>query len=322
MLTKTGWVGVQLFFVISGFLITYLIVSEFELRKKFDVKNFYIRRALRIWPLYYFYLTIVILILPNISNTFHFCGNYFLSFLFLNNFDTLLFGDVCPLQLNTIAWSVAIEEQFYVFWPLIFLVIFKNKRLKYLICGAILIFGIIYSYLFPATAYLHTFGNSLYLMAGCFGAFLIKDFQMNPARHNKFIRLIDNYFLATIVIFISLLLFKEKLYFVSVINTFLLPFVFLWIVLWFSFCNKSNRSVFDYLGKHTYGMYFYHSLILTSVYGLLAVLKIDFANNIYIHLGVPVVSLLITIIVSIFSYKYFEKRFIVLKDKFSYINTR
>ncbi|MDB4274068.1 acyltransferase, partial [Algibacter sp.] len=62
-----GTIGVDFFFVLSGFLITYLLFKEKEKYNKVSVKSFYIRRVLRIWPLYYFVLILVFFILPFIG---------------------------------------------------------------------------------------------------------------------------------------------------------------------------------------------------------------------------------------------------------------
>src|SRR6202035_997181 len=59
-----GNIGVSIFFVLSGFLITYLILSEINLTQKFSLKNFYVRRVLRIWPLYFAVVAIAFLVFP------------------------------------------------------------------------------------------------------------------------------------------------------------------------------------------------------------------------------------------------------------------
>ena len=102
--------AVTMFFCLSGFLITYLLLHERALTQTVDIKHFYIRRALRIWPLYYSYIGVCVIYMwvtnphQNLSQLPIFlflCGN----FLF-NNIP--LFGHF---------WSLCVEEQFYAFWP-------------------------------------------------------------------------------------------------------------------------------------------------------------------------------------------------------------
>ncbi|HXM59998.1 MAG TPA: acyltransferase [Terriglobales bacterium] len=104
-LTQPGWIGVNLFFVLSGFLITGILLDS-KGHPHF-YRRFYTRRALRILPAYY---SLLLLLLLLHSSSFGFVG---LSFVYLANV-TDLFGVACgygPL------WSLAVEEHFYIFWP-------------------------------------------------------------------------------------------------------------------------------------------------------------------------------------------------------------
>lgn len=104
-LTQPGWVGINLFFVLSGFLITGILLDS-KSRPDF-YRRFYVRRALRILPAYYALLLLLLLLR---SSSPAFVG---LSFIYLANLTTL-FGVACgygPL------WSLAVEEHFYIFWP-------------------------------------------------------------------------------------------------------------------------------------------------------------------------------------------------------------
>ena len=65
---SSGETGVSIFFVLSGFLITYLLVSEYEIFNRISLKQFYIRRVLRIWPLYYFVVLFSFLIYPALKS--------------------------------------------------------------------------------------------------------------------------------------------------------------------------------------------------------------------------------------------------------------
>lgn len=111
--TSYGWVGVQLFFVLSGFLITGILLDS-KARPDY-YRRFYIRRALRILPAYYALLLILGLLTYTSWLGHHRVGMpfVFLSFVYLSNV-TPLFGVAMQY---TVLWSLAVEEHFYLFWP-------------------------------------------------------------------------------------------------------------------------------------------------------------------------------------------------------------
>ncbi|MDY3319034.1 acyltransferase [Riemerella anatipestifer] len=138
-----GPLGVTLFFVLSGFLITYLLLAEEKSTGTIALKDFYIRRILRIWPLYYIIILASFFILPYIkilalpdgywkpfSENFYFYLSLFL--LFLPNIVLFRYGAVLPY--GSQSWSVGVEEQFYLLWPILMKFV-KNK--------VILIIGVI-----------------------------------------------------------------------------------------------------------------------------------------------------------------------------------
>lgn len=109
-------VGVSTFFVLSGFLITHLLIKEKEATGKIDLGSFYIRRALRIFPLYYLALSILTFLdyigKANVPN----CA-YPYAFLYAINFSPR----ECSYSSLSHFWSLAVEEHFYMIWPFIFL---------------------------------------------------------------------------------------------------------------------------------------------------------------------------------------------------------
>ena len=120
-ISANGWMGVDLFFVMSGFLITGILVDTKESKGYF--KNFYARRCLRIWPLYYsallFMFVIVPLLRPSEAQTiFEARSSPWWSYpLFLQNF--LVPIPAAATGLLGVTWSLAVEEQFYLVWPLV-----------------------------------------------------------------------------------------------------------------------------------------------------------------------------------------------------------
>ena len=104
--------GVTIFFTLSGFLITYLLLLEKEI-ESVQIKNFYIRRILRIWPLYFLYFMISLVI----AYFFHLSINIYSIpyYLFLSANIPFILSSSLPLLSHY--WSLAVEEQFYLFFP-------------------------------------------------------------------------------------------------------------------------------------------------------------------------------------------------------------
>jgi peptidoglycan/LPS O-acetylase OafA/YrhL len=108
-----GGAGVDLFFVLSSFLITTLLLREQNAEGRIDVRAFWMRRILRIWPLYFFFLwTVSAVERPE-------WGYFVASTLFLGNWFLAFRGWGNPQPVTAGLWSVAVEEQFYLTWPVI-----------------------------------------------------------------------------------------------------------------------------------------------------------------------------------------------------------
>lgn len=126
-----GRLGVILFFVLSGFLITYLLLEEEKKKGIISIKQFYMRRIMRIWPLYYLLLFFSFFIfhkylpsrLVELDYVKYVGKNFLLYLLFIPNIAVHVFPRVWGM-IQT--WSIGVEEQFYLIWPLLFL-LFKNK---------------------------------------------------------------------------------------------------------------------------------------------------------------------------------------------------
>lgn len=135
-----GALGVSIFFTISGFIITTLLMKEQIYTKNISLKKFYIRRFLRIIPLAYLFLIVLIALNQIFKLGVSFSG-FLLSFLFLKNF---VGSETDPA--TTHFWSLSVEEQYYLIFPFIF----KQNRKLYLVLGIALILFII-----PVIVWLH-----------------------------------------------------------------------------------------------------------------------------------------------------------------------
>jgi peptidoglycan/LPS O-acetylase OafA/YrhL len=131
-----GTVGVSIFFSLSGFLITYLLLQEKKNFVKVNFKDFYIRRALRIWPLYFLIIAVGFFIYPGVVSA----KPLLLSIFFLPNVAFSL--NLLPAIFDPI-WSVGIEEQFYIFHPHFFR-IKKNQHLLYALVLFVILFFVVF----------------------------------------------------------------------------------------------------------------------------------------------------------------------------------
>ena len=133
-----GGLGVNTFFVLSGFLITWLLLNEWNKSSDISLRKFYLRRTLRIFPAYYFFIIVSVIvdlmlgneeIKPAILPALTYTMNYF-----------NVFYDHPPLSVAH-TWSLAIEEQFYLIWPALLLVILRvNNKLQVPILVMVIIF--------------------------------------------------------------------------------------------------------------------------------------------------------------------------------------
>ena len=137
--TARGWVGVDLFFVLSGFLITEILIRSKGSAGYF--KNFYARRVLRIFPAYYAVLVIFFVIVPMIPALAWYVadssGEQIWYWTYLTNLRVADRGSFWPELIPNVLWSLAIEEQFYLVWPLV--VLFCSNRTLARICVSLLV---------------------------------------------------------------------------------------------------------------------------------------------------------------------------------------
>ncbi|MGX7079883.1 acyltransferase family protein [Gemella parahaemolysans] len=189
-----GFLGVDLFFVLSGYLISSLIIKEFRKTGTVNLYNFYIRRARRLLPAVYFMITVglVVMVLFNevLLRKSHldaifgyiYSSNWWYIFHKLDYFDS--FGAQSPFKH---LWSLAIEEQFYMIFPLLFLLVngkkkskdgtYKlNKNFLYVVLGLILVSLIAHILLFDinniSRIYFGTDTRAFSLLVGVVGAIL------------------------------------------------------------------------------------------------------------------------------------------------------
>ena len=308
-------IAVILFFVISGFLITFLLVKEWDLNKRISFKKFYLRRILRIWPLYYFVILLSYILINNNQSI----KSYLLCLsIFPNVAHIFGHGWVPSPQI----WSIGVEEQFYLLWPLFVSIVLhkKKKIISFLLLGLFLLLtflphGIAYlnsryfdSVFLENLERLFNFSNYNSIAIGCFiGIAYWKNYNWVRFLNSNLIIIP----LSIAILCMWILNFKYS-YFTNEIFSILFSLMILGIV-----GNKTiniDNKIFKFLGKISYGIYMYHWIVIEIVFRFLV--KGD--NLLMYNFKLYLMVVGITIFISFISYTFFEKKFIKLKENYRF----
>ena len=320
---KVGFLGVDYFFVLSGFLIAWVILHEKNTTKKFDFGNFFIRRVLRIWPLY-FLIVFAGFLVYYASHSYGIEASGLPPFynfaLFVINFYSIYEG-VDYLFFLTFLWSISVEEQFYVGYSIIVKLFFKLNL--FLLALLLIVVSIIYRYLnvdFGQQLYFHTFS-----ILGNFGVGILVAY-LAQQKNQLFVWLVnrDNVFSGVIygILFLSLIYFNElnewntfrvfsKLYFSLLFGYVIFEQCFSK----YRFLSFGQNRIIKYLGKISFGLYCYHGVVVTILIKVLE--RLNFQETFWhVFLIYPSIILLLSIGLSAVSYKYFEGYFLKLKNRY------
>jgi peptidoglycan/LPS O-acetylase OafA/YrhL len=290
-----GMLGVTLFFVLSGFLITGILIksrniSDQKNESKFhSAKQFYIRRTLRIFPIYY--ITLIVLFIFNIQNI----RSVFLWFLFYAS--NIYFFKIQSWQGSlSHLWTLAVEEQFYIIWPFIILFI-PGKYLYRSIIGIILIGPVFRTIIFLFSRSDPNFSDIL--TPACMDYFglgaLLAYFRSNNIQSLEFKNMRIKLFLLANIFSIIILYFLSDNLITETIFKFNIAVICLSLISKAStgfsgFLKKVfENSVLMYLGKISYGLYLFHNFI-PLVYN---VLNLPPIQNVYFKFSVQAALLVL-----------------------------
>lgn len=320
-----GGLGVEFFFVLSGFLITFISLTEKKKTNGFNVKSFFMRRILRIWPLYYAmvafaFLTPFILdmIGLNYSNEGYEPEPLF-SLLFLENYKMIIENQMPNVSPLGVMWSLCIEEHFYIIWAVaLFLVSIKRFPI---FLGISIGISFISKILFTQFSLGHSdiFTNIDLFCYGAIPAYLL---VVKREKLEQFIDSISAFKKRLIVIaligmvLVNPLILNEGigLYF----HTTLFGLVFMSLLLLFlgtSNFGISNGSFLSKLGKISYGLYLFHIIIINLLIRIFEKYEMDLSSW-FTALSFFIIALCLSIFFSYVSYRFFEKPFLRLKNKF------
>ena len=317
----TGAFGVSLFFVLSSYLITELLLREKDLLGTLDIKSFYIRRMLRIWPLYFAFLALAVVlqwIVPGQHVTLR-AGMWF-SFLAGNWF--IVFHGF-PSSVIFPLWSVSIEEQFYITWPA---VVRKVSETGMLIFAGLMLAAATVTRIYlgmhhtlEGDVWCNTFVQLDPIAAGILIAVLLKGEIPHLSRLTRAGMMMAG--IAGLVL--------GSMYF-GIKND---PLTTVRIVLGYPSVaiggsllllsvlrnnTKGSNRVLIYLGRISYGLYVFHVLgLLISDYTVH-----DETANLFRYALRVLVALAATIAMAAVSYRWLETPFLGLKQRFTHVLSR
>lgn len=318
-----GNYGVSLFFVLSGFLITYLLMHEAKTKGSIHIFGFFMRRLLRIWPVYFIVIGFGFLLYPVLPYGLQTSNSGWMYAFFLSNIEEIRNGWNDAVNLLTVSWSVSIEEQFYMAWvALMALFPFLRKAkgfLPYLLL--LVVASLIFRYFHASdfrTLYYHTFAVMSDLALG--GLFAYACFHWNI---QKRMENIPKWFTMLVYLIGILTILGARKIFMGdliVIEKVFLGLFFVFIIAdqtfgKYSFFKADKLPFFFQLGTISYGFYMYHCIVLYYIQVLFGENEwnesvVDFALYILI-------SFAVTWLVSVLSYRFIEKPILELKKRFS-----
>lgn len=324
-----GWLGVDLFFVLSGFLITDILIRG--MGTKNFLKSFYIKRVLRIFPIYFLLLIIFLIIIPSLpsydGSLKYYTDNQIWLWTYLQNW-LFAFREQQTTNVLMHLWSLGVEEQYYLIWPFIILIFRKPKILLtislLLLLAIIAVRLILWQKQVEGLSYfsLYTFTR---IDGICIGSALALLRFIWP----KFITNNTPY----IIIFVATINFI--FYFINEASTTLFPYfpflgystfaiVFAVIVYEAATCNRNFITIplsfapLRFIGKISYGFYIFHWPVYKWLYPGLAEYfnSFSFTGKIAPNIIAALVATVAGFLISVLSFYSFEIRFLKLKKYF------
>ncbi len=313
---QKGFLAVNWFFVLSGFLLSWLAKKEVA-ANRFSIKKFIARRILRIWPVYFIVTFIGIalyyFVLPYMHIAFEnkasLSTTILLSVFFLSNILHRLYD---PGGILTVTWSVSIEEQFYLVFPFAVILLFKQKKMRISSMIILLLLIIVIDLVWPTPkGWLEYFDVYVELfLIGILAGELLPYFEQIGSKIKQAMLLLSG--LVFIVSFFTGILHSGDHVINRVINGILAAFVIL------TLCTASytiRNAILIMGGKISYGIYMYHMIVITAVIFITKTWFFDVAwkNTGITILVINLVSVILTYLCAYISYHTIEKYFLSKK---------
>ena len=342
----TGRLGVNLFFILSGFLISYLLLVEKDATGTVSYRSFYLRRILRIWPLYLGYGLILTFFSPYVADKLGWGNDTTFPLMMLNLVFLLFFSvnmQIAFVGTNRgmfeISWSVCIEEQFYLIWPLL-MNNFRKKLPKLLVVmfGISILVRVLIVFLLPMVApslshervllmnHLLLF-DKLDLFGG--GLFISMLYQQRE-RFEVFFRVCFRPWIQAVMTLLALcytlsLIKPENEYFLLFFDHYICDVLYGYVLLAAVADNSIyhlEKPLLKTMGRVSFGVYLFHTAVCQFV--LLFFRKVIGHPEMRLVYDVvyPLACLAVTGVVAWCSYNYYEMWFLKKKRKFELVLTR
>ena len=325
-----GWMGVDLFFVLSGFLITGILLDTRD--KPHYFRNFYARRSLRIFPLFYGVLVLVLLLTPLLH--LHWRLGHLWYFLYLGNFAgawDFTLNEVLPSVHLTHLWSLAVEEQFYLLWPLVVLKIRSRRSLlrmaAFLLAASLLLrLALVHRFGVPAMEWsyglLPTHADGL--IAGAVCAVLYRKYDSRTLlRGSRPVLVVSGVLLGLLFWHVGALNYHER-YFAMfgypVLATFCSCLLLRFAAPGHLLARLGATAPLRFFGKYSYGMYVFHQLFVPITTPTLRWLQSVTHSALMGGIAYFLVMLAATSLVSVLSFHLYEQPWLRLKRRFEYID--
>lgn len=327
MMLSNGNAGVSIFFVLSGFLITWLLLREYTATGGVALKAFYLRRVLRIWPLYFAVILFTFAVYPMLKS---FIGMndprasqlpYYLFF--LSNFDVIRMLHCCKgmdaLSQN-VTWSVSVEEQFYLFWPLIFALLPKRAWLPCILLVVASSIGFrMMRHSDEVDLYFHTVAVLLDLGIG--GAFAYAAFTggLSHTWLTRSSERVHGILLALSMVLIILSAHWHHVPYGTALFRIALSISFALNIASQALAKRTSRLALgrwrfaERWGKYTYGIYLIHPIVITLL-GV-AFRFLPSGTGTVRDLLFICLCLVLTLVLSKWSHIHFESRFLALSSR-------
>lgn len=317
-ISDKGDLGVNFFFVLSGFLITYLLLWERKEKGKIEILKFLGRRTLRIWPLYFLIVIFGFFIFPHLpfgQSTSHEFINYLI---FVPNIDEIINGGNDSLNFLTTPWSVGVEEQFYISWALIIGLLKFTKNKTYLFFFLAIILGSLIFRWFSLgenrVLYYHSFSVMGDLaFGGIIGLLIFQKKLIGWVKSLNKLQIILIYLVGFSVCFLKGKIFVGHF---EVAERIVLCAFFAFILLEQIFSDNSffKADRFNWVkkgGKISFGIYLYHCIVIYYLHQLFQ--YFDVSNGVGGFVLFIVLTITLTYTMAYISYFTFEKWFLKFK---------
>ncbi|MFC0277566.1 acyltransferase family protein [Enterococcus devriesei] len=318
---RGGYLGVPVFFAVSGYLITDLLLQEWKQTGKINIKQFYYRRMKRLYPALVAMLigasAYITLFQRNLLNNLR--GNVLSSLFYVNNWWQInhgmsYFDRFAGESPFTHIWSLAVESQNYLIWPVVFVLLMKFIKNKanvfFSILGAALVSAILMAVLYvpgsdPTRVYYGTDTRLFSILLGGALAFIWPSTRLKAQIPPQAKRILNGVGLVTMILLILAFLFlRDDLTFVYYGGIVLVSLLSILLVAITAHPGASwNRwltnPVFSWIGKRSYGIYLYQFPVMIFYEA-----KVNVANHIFLH---TIVEVLLIGLVTELSYRFVEK---------------